>query len=215
MLSKRLKAIADLAKDSKVVLDVGCDHGLLSIYLSGQGKKVIASDIAPMPLEAAKRNIEIYNIENNITAILAPGLKAINDEVDTVIIAGMGRSTIETMIDEDFDLLKSVKQLIVSPHTEVYKFRKYISNKGFIIKDEMIIYDSKKYYIILSLEKGKISYSDDELYFGPIFIKQRPSLFIDYCTKELDKKRTIKSNLTKNNSKLDKEILRLKNFINS
>ena len=46
-LSSRLKAIAELVPDRSNIVDIGCDHGLLDIYLT-QSKKnitIIASDI--------------------------------------------------------------------------------------------------------------------------------------------------------------------------
>ena len=33
MLSIRLKAVADLVDNNKIIADIGCDHALLSIYL--------------------------------------------------------------------------------------------------------------------------------------------------------------------------------------
>ena len=61
-LSKRLKAIADLVdKDSKII-DVGCDHALLDIYLLKKTiiKKAIASDVNEGALNQAKRNIKLH-----------------------------------------------------------------------------------------------------------------------------------------------------------
>ena len=46
-LSKRLEVVASFVNDNSKVIDIGCDHGLLSIYLVNKYKnvKVIASDI--------------------------------------------------------------------------------------------------------------------------------------------------------------------------
>ena len=46
-ISKRLLAIARMVDKSSSIIDVGCDHALLDIYLSQnkQIKNVIASDI--------------------------------------------------------------------------------------------------------------------------------------------------------------------------
>ena len=47
-INERLKKIGDLVEANSFCLDVGCDHGLLDIYLAKQKKniKAIASDIA-------------------------------------------------------------------------------------------------------------------------------------------------------------------------
>ena len=58
-LSKRLASIAsNIDKEDKVV-DIGCDHGYLSIYLKAVNgnKVVIATDINENALNMAKKNI--------------------------------------------------------------------------------------------------------------------------------------------------------------
>ena len=39
-LSKRLGVISSFIEDSSKVIDIGCDHGLLSIYLVNKYKKI-------------------------------------------------------------------------------------------------------------------------------------------------------------------------------
>lgn len=213
MLSKRLQAIADLCIDSKVILDVGCDHAWLSIFLANLGKKIIASDIAEKPLAMAQKNIA--ETSSSVELVHAPGLKAINKEVDTVIIAGMGFKTIKEILDEDYKLLLNVGKLIISSHTEVPKLRRYISSKGFYISDEKIVFDNNKYYIILVLEKGSQTYSLNEINFGPILSLERSDLYIEYLTKELEAKRKALAKAKNLSDELKETILRLENFINS
>ena len=55
-ISKRLELIASFIPDNSKVIDIGCDHGLLDIYLY-QNKKnisIIASDINEQALNNAK-----------------------------------------------------------------------------------------------------------------------------------------------------------------
>ena len=75
-ISKRLELIASFIPDNSKVIDIGCDHGLLDIYLY-QNKKnisIIASDINEQALNNAKKNISdnrliIQKIANGITII--------------------------------------------------------------------------------------------------------------------------------------------------
>ena len=61
MLSYRLKKIASLIDPNKVVIDVGCDHGLLDIYLTLYNKNICtASDINKNALSSAINNINIF-----------------------------------------------------------------------------------------------------------------------------------------------------------
>ena len=59
-LSDRLKKIADYVNDDSSMIDIGCDHGLLDIYLIQKKKniKLIASDVNPNALNNAKKNIK-------------------------------------------------------------------------------------------------------------------------------------------------------------
>ena len=59
-ISKRLEAISSLVPVNSNVIDIGCDHGLLSIYLFQKkvANKVIASDINENALNNAKENIK-------------------------------------------------------------------------------------------------------------------------------------------------------------
>ena len=55
-LSLRLKEISEYIDEKDVVLDIGCDHALLDIFLSQKYKKrYYASDLRESALEMAKK----------------------------------------------------------------------------------------------------------------------------------------------------------------
>ena len=85
-IDNRLKRITDFIPSDSYILDVGCDHALLDIYLALNRKnvKLIASDINENPLKKAQENIRKYNLEDKITLVKADGISKINDEVDIV-----------------------------------------------------------------------------------------------------------------------------------
>ena len=64
-LSPRLKLISDFVPLDSKVMDIGCDHGLLDIYLyqnkNKKVKKIIASDINSSALNNAIENIKANN----------------------------------------------------------------------------------------------------------------------------------------------------------
>ena len=96
-INKRLLAITNYVNDNSNVIDVGCDHALLAIYLVKNKKNVfcIASDINEGPLNQAKKNIKKYNLEDKIEIKLGDGVQLIDKKTDTVIISGMGGNTIK------------------------------------------------------------------------------------------------------------------------
>ena len=61
-IDNRLKRIADFIPSDSYILDVGCDHALLDIYLALNRKniKLIASDINENPLKKAQETNYLY-----------------------------------------------------------------------------------------------------------------------------------------------------------
>lgn len=159
MLSKRLQNIASLV-DTNEVVDVGCDHALLDIYLTKKGHKCTAIDNKETVLLNAYENIKKNNLLDKIQIILNNGLD--NYELkgnECVIIAGMGTNTILKIIK------KNINTLIVQSNNDLYKLRKNICKKGYYIDKEIVVYD-KKYYNIIKFKKGNKKYNYYNYYFG-------------------------------------------------
>ena len=73
MVSDRLLALANDISKKDTVLDVGCDHGYLSIYLKENNlcKEVYACDISESALNVARKNFKKSNLDiKNIIAII-------------------------------------------------------------------------------------------------------------------------------------------------
>ena len=170
MLSKRLKFIADKVKENSNVLDVACDHGLLAIYLEKEKNcKVIASDIKKSAIEGALVNKEKFY--SNVEFFVADGLDKLNDNIDTVIIAGLGSQTVIEILDTD---LKNVNTLIVSVQKDLEDFRRFIHTKGFKI-EESLVFD-KRYYNVFYLTKGIEKYSNIEYKYGKNLIDNKKNI---------------------------------------
>lgn len=178
-ISKRLQEISKFVDNNSNIIDVGCDHALLDIYLfnNKENVKIIASDIKEGPLNQAKKNIAKYGCD--IKTKLGFGISTIEEEIDTIIITGMGGDTIIDILQEGKDKLTNVKRIIISPQSEWKKVRKHLVTLGFYIKNEKIIKDNK-YYLILKFEKGIKKYTNRELEFGPILLKHKSSDFLNY-----------------------------------
>lgn len=212
-ISKRLTAIANivLQKESKKIIDVGCDHALLDIYLlqNNMNLKIIASDINEKPLESAKKNIEKYSFLNKIELCQKDGIKGIDKDVDTVVISGMGMETIVEILESGKSELDHVERLIISSNNKYKDLRTNVIKLGYKISFETIIYDEEKYYIIIEFTKGTEKYSEKELYFGPVLLKNKNENFYNYYRNIKNVKEMIKKRLPDDNSKnvlLEKEI---------
>ena len=132
----------------------------------------------------AKKNINKNRIL--IETRLGNGLDVINyNEVDTIIISGMGGNTILNILKKN--KLKYIKKIVIQSNTDIPLIRKYINKLGYTIKNEQLIIDKNIYYIIITFSKGKHKYTKKELYFGPILLKENNELFKKKKTIELNK----------------------------
>ena len=186
-ISKRLKTISDLLSDNINVIDVGCDHALLDIYLFNNKKNIniIASDVKEGPLEQAKKNIEKYGCKN-IKVKLGNGIDTIESDTDTIIIAGMGGDTVIDILNNGKNKLSNIKTMVISPQSEWTKTREFVTSLGFAIDEEVIIKDKNKYYLIIRFVKENRIYTRKELEFGPVLLNNKSIEFIDYYNKLLN-----------------------------
>ncbi len=218
-INARLKTIGDLVEKDSICLDVGCDHALLDIYLVHRKAniKTIASDIAQGPLEQAKKNIEREHLEDVIETRLGSGLETYTDEINTIIISGMGGRNIIGIFKDNIKKLNKVETLIISPNNYQEDVKRFLCKHGFYIQNEEFVKDKKFIYQIIIFKKGKKRYSKKEYFFGPIFLEKKGPLFREYYEREL-KSREILISLLPKNFKLKKyqakkEIKMIKNEI--
>ena len=201
-LSKRLEAISSLIPNNSKVIDVGCDHGLLDIFLYEQNicNKVIASDINENALNNARENIKKNKLEKYIDTRLGNGLDTLKetDNIDTVIISGMGAHTVVGILKNNLNKLKNINTIVVQSNTKIEFLRKEVIKLNYFIEDEIMIEDSKKVYIIIRFVKGKKKYTKKELFFGPILMKKNSKLFQETNKKDLEKLELLLKLLPKN-----------------
>lgn len=213
-LSKRLDAISSLVPIKSNVIDIGCDHALLDIYLYQKKicNKIIATDVNDNALKNAKENIKKNNLTKEIEVRLGNGLNVLYDEddINTIIIAGMGAHTIVGILKNGLYKLKKIDTIIIQSNTKLEFLRKEITKLNYKIEDELLVLDNKKVYTVIKFVKGKTKYSKKELYFGPILLKKNSKLFRDNAKKEFNKLNILLSMLPKkkllDRYKLKKEI---------
>lgn len=191
MISKRLLQIADLVEENKAVFDVGSDHALLPCFLVEKGicPKAYAGEIAEGPLNSGKQNIIRHGLEGKVIPVLSDGLDNAPDDVDIVIIAGMGFHTIRHILDHCN--VAQYRYFLVQPNTDVELFREYISSHGYTIEDERIVHDGFYYQIIRFCADPHEPYTDLEIKYGPILLKRRDKAFLDYLEWRMDRLKRI------------------------
>ena len=186
-LSLRLKSIANLVDSDDVVADIGCDHAYLDIYLVMNNivPKTLACDINRKALDMGINNIKKYGLEDKIATKLCDGITGIN----TLIISGMGTSTIIKILSNDN--VKNINKVITQSNNDYYELRKYMVNNGFYISYEESIFDKDKYYINMVFLRGNKNYSSKELRFGTMMFNK------DYYEHLVNKYKYIYSHIPK------------------
>lgn len=185
--SKRLKAITEFIDENDKIIDIGCDHALLDVYLKEEypNINVIASDISEGAIKQAKKTIEKHNMDEEIDVRIGDGLTvADTDEYDTIVISGMGFYTIKDILSNK-DKLKDVKKIIIQSNTDIIKLRKYIIKLGYKITKEKLIEDKDIVYTIIEFKPGVEKYNYKQIYLGPRLMENKDELFNDYYLKKL------------------------------
>ncbi|MCM1101541.1 MAG: class I SAM-dependent methyltransferase [Clostridium sp.] len=156
-LSRRLQMLADMVTPGNVAADVGCDHGFLSIRLieAGISPRAIASDVRPGPLAAARTHIAERGLSAYIETRLSDGLAAYRPgEAQTLICAGMGGRLMQRILTQGADVAESFTELILQPQSELWQFRVFLRERGFVTLAEEILREDGKYYFFFRARPG-------------------------------------------------------------
>lgn len=187
-ISERLKEIAGMVTRGNVVCDVGTDHAYLAIYLieNRTVPRVIAMDVAKGPLSKAEHNIKAHGFCNQIEIRLSDGVDRLKEgEAQTVIMAGMGGILICELLTKGKEVLSSVEELILSPHTDAELVRRYLCENGYYIKEEKMLLEEGKYYIIMRAVHGETKpMTLCECRYGKELLQSRNTILREYLQKE-------------------------------
>ncbi len=156
-LSERLQALADMVTRGNRAVDVGCDHGFLSVYLIQRGisPRVLAMDVRRGPLSRAQEHVAAYGLGDYIETRLSDGLEAYcAGEADSLVCAGMGGRLMQKILSDHEDKSRSFKELILQPQSELYEFRKFLRESGYEILGENILFEAGKYYFLMKASWG-------------------------------------------------------------
>lgn len=167
-ISNRLLSLSKYISKKDKIIDIGCDHALLDIYLVKNKivKNIIVSDISSKALDQGKKNIEKHKLTKEIETRIGNGLEVLKEEdhINTVIISGLGTSTILNILDNKY--INKINKLIIQSNNDHYKLRKNIVNLGYKIDKEEALEDKNKNYINIIFTKGIKTYCENELKFG-------------------------------------------------
>ena len=186
MISKRIKELAKIVPLKKRIIDVGCDHALLDIYMALEHENItfLATDISKNAIKSAIRNIEENNLESRIKVLVTNGLEGITlKEDDTIVISGMGTNTIIKIVTPH---IHEINDIVIQTNRDIELLREFMFNNGFRIKNEEVIYDDR-FYVFIHFIKGTINYTDTDLWLGPIIKDSDNTSYFDFLLKKYKK----------------------------
>lgn len=183
-MNKRLQAIHSLICQGRGVVDVGTDHGYIPVALAqnGYGGKIIASDIRPGPLQAARSSAKSADVEDKIDFLLCDGLDGCEKTaIDTIVIAGMGGDSICGILDRAEWCMTPDYTLILQPMTKAEVVRYWLAYNGYEFLDEVLVKDGGIIYqVIRARIKENTSLSLAELFTGEYALAVKNPLFGEY-----------------------------------
>ncbi|MEQ6375883.1 tRNA (adenine(22)-N(1))-methyltransferase TrmK [Bacillaceae bacterium S4-13-58] len=205
-LSKRLSTVAKFIKKGSFFADIGSDHAYLPCYvcLKDDTANAIAGELNQGPFQSAQRQVRQTGLEKRIEVRKGDGLSVLQpEEVDTVVIAGMGGSLIRTILEQGKDRLQGVKRIIAQPNIDEWVVREWFLENKYCLTAEIIIKEGEPIYEVLVadfLEEPQPydrDYIKKELMMGPFLLKEHSPVFIEKWERELRNKKRIMESMKK------------------
>ncbi|MGF6097673.1 tRNA (adenine(22)-N(1))-methyltransferase [Pseudomonas sp. 18175] len=182
-LSMRLERVAANVPAGARLADIGSDHGYLPVALMRRGliTAAVAGEVASTPFHAAQRTVRDNGLEQHICVRLADGLAAIApaDSITAISVCGMGGETIRDILDSGKAHLSGEERLILQPNGGEQALRHWLMHNGYTILIEELLHENGFYYEIIVAERATpVTYSAEQLYFGPLQMQARSPMFI-------------------------------------
>ena len=207
-MSDRIQQLIRMVKAWDRVIDVGCDHGQMSIGLAQRKDigSVLATDISGPSLQKLIDRLEACLEEDwakKIQTFHTDGLKNLPwSKAGAILIAGMGGELMVKILEANPTLVANTEQLVLSHHLDAAKVRAYLTANSFAIVDEHLLEENGHYYEMISARRRKAGESEQvlsevALQYGPILIARRDPLLHKKLQEDRDKLLDLIRNLEK------------------
>jgi tRNA (adenine22-N1)-methyltransferase len=179
----RLERVAAHVPAGARLADIGSDHAYLPVALMRRGAIVaaVAGEVALTPFNSARRTVCENGFEQRIRVRQANGLAAIEpgDGITAISICGMGGETIRDILHSGGACLSGQERLILQPNGGQQPLRQWLMENGYRILSEEVLRENRfDYEIIVAERTGPVTYTAQELYFGPLLMQARSPAFL-------------------------------------
>ncbi|MFG6121085.1 tRNA (adenine(22)-N(1))-methyltransferase [Thalassobacillus sp. B23F22_16] len=204
LLSRRLQVVASYLPRGAHFADIGSDHAYLPCYvcLKDPSAVAIAGELNDGPYQSAKKEVEANNLTDRISVRKGDGLSVLSsDEVEQIVIAGMGGTLITNILETGKSKLTRVSRLVVQPNVDAKSLRRWLADNGYRITAEEILEEAGHIYEVVVADKQsageQIKYTDKEIYFGPYLLKEKNDPFKRKWIEEKAKKEYVREEMNK------------------
>ncbi|MES2745557.1 MAG: tRNA (adenine(22)-N(1))-methyltransferase TrmK [Bdellovibrionota bacterium] len=155
-MSTRIDKIVSLIRPGHTVFDMCCDHGLIGFGALSKVKEVVFVDQsakALAPLNEHLKSLDRADLERIKVFVSAGELVSIAGyESSDFVIAGVGVTTVASIIASLFPEGLSHHRLILSPQQDSQPLRWYLNDRGFGLVDEYVVKERGRFREILVVE---------------------------------------------------------------
>jgi tRNA (adenine22-N1)-methyltransferase len=159
VLSLRLKTLAGYYQQSKLIYDIGCDHGHLGLsFRETPGIEAIhLIDPSVGVIETLNNRIDSYITKSSfIKVLLQRGQDVVLDPCSkTIFIAGMGGKEIQEILKNLIMQVSDDDRIVISPHRNILELREYLSESTFNLVEETCLFEDGQYYQVMCLSTSK------------------------------------------------------------
>lgn len=174
------------------IADIGSDHAYLPVELVERKTidHAIAGEVAPGPRDRSFADVKKFGLTDKIDVRLGNGLAVINpeDNIDTVVIAGMGGILISDILTRaTADEMSNVSTLILQPNIGEPLVRQWLQANDFQIIDEDIVEDEKHVYEIIKAKKvqTEVILTPAQQLMGPVLMTKKSATFVKKWQRKL------------------------------
>ncbi|MFJ4348894.1 tRNA (adenine(22)-N(1))-methyltransferase [Pseudomonas sp. NPDC089401] len=212
-LSMRLERVAAQVPQGARLADIGSDHGYLPVALALRGviEAGLAGEVAQVPYASAQRNVRRNGLQAKVTVRLADGLDAIeqSDGITAISLCGMGGLTMCEILERGKDRLSGQQRLILQPNGGERELRGWLMENGYrIVSEELLRENRFDYEIIVAEPCEAVAYSAEELYFGPLLMREKGPAFITKWQRMLRQKQQSLANFERARDAIPQDKLR-------
>ena len=172
----RIGAIVELARPSRCIADIGCDHGYIGLALLKKRvcRQVLECDISAESLQKARENFQARGMCENAEFLVCDGLE-FSQQAQGAVIAGMGAQSVVGILRRGWEKAGQMRFFVLQPATDVEILRKYLIENQFRILRERIVQEDGRFYPILLVRPGM----EPQPYRQEEFLLGRAELHID------------------------------------